>query len=195
MSLPHAILGFLKYGPRTGYDLTRMFAASVSHFWSAGQSQIYQTLSKLEERGWASVELVRQDDRPNRKEYSLTDAGRAELRRWLGRARAEPPPRVPFLVQLFFSGELPDDEVLAVLEEKAQEIRDALERYETGTVSRPTFAKDLSRREQFFWYLTLDFGVESARGSLRWIESAIERIRNGAYERGVDGAFTRRKRR
>lgn len=195
MSLSHVILGFLKYGPRTGYSLTRMFDASVSHFWSAGQSQIYQTLSKLEERGWASVELIRQDDRPNRKEYSLTDAGRTELRQWLGQARAEPPIRAPFLVQLFFSGELPDDEVVAVLEEKAQEIRDALEHYETGPVAQPTFAKEISKREQFFWYLTLDFGVESARGSLRWIESAIDRIRRKAYEQGLDGAFTGRKQR
>ena len=29
MSLAHAILGFLNYGSRTGYDLKRVFEASV----------------------------------------------------------------------------------------------------------------------------------------------------------------------
>lgn len=190
MSLPHAILGFLKYGPKTGYDLKRMFEASVSHFWSARQTQIYQTLTDLEKQGWATVELVRQDDRPNRKEYSITEPGRAELRQWLGQARPEPPIRAPFLVQLFFSGELEDDEILAVLEEKAQELRDVLALYETGPVAQPTFAKRIPKREQFFWYLTLDYGIESARCSLRWIESVIDRIRNRAYEQGLEGSWT-----
>ena len=190
MSLVHAILGFLNYGPKTGYDLKRVFEVSVNYFWNARQSQIYQTLIGLEKRGWASVELVRQDDRPNRKEYSITEAGRAELRQWLGRARPEPPVRAPFLVQIFFSGELEDDEILAVLEEKSQEMRETLELFEVGTVAQPTFAKEMPNREQFFWYLTLDYGIESIRMSLRWIESAIERIRNRDYERGLDAAFT-----
>jgi PadR family transcriptional regulator AphA len=192
MSLPHAILGFLKYGPRTGYDLKRMFEASVHHFWSAQQSQIYQTLTTLEKRGWASVDLVRQDDRPNRKEYNITEAGRAELRRWLGQPRPEPPTRSPFLVQLFFSGELTDDEVLAVLEEKAQELRGTLELYESGSVTRPTFSKEMPKREQFFWYLTLDCGIESVRFTLRWLESVIARLHRKEYEKGMDGAFTKR---
>lgn len=193
MSLQHAILGFLKYGPKTGYDLKQMFEMSVRYFWSARQSQIYQTLNGLEKRGWATVELVRQDDRPNRKEYSLTDAGREELRHWLGQAQPNPPIRSPFLVQLFFSGELSDDEVLAVLEEKAQELRDVLALFETGPVAQPVYAKHVPKRERFFWYLTLDYGIESARSSLQWIESAIERIREGAYERGVEGAITEKE--
>jgi len=75
-----------------------MFDASVSHFWSARQTQIYQTLAYLARRGWASVDLFRQDDRPNRKEYSITAEGRAELRAWLRQPKAEPPIRAPFLV-------------------------------------------------------------------------------------------------
>lgn len=193
MSLAHAILGFLKYGPRTGYDLTRMFDASVSHFWSARQTQIYQTLADLERRGWASVELVRQDDRPNRKEYSITAEGRAELRAWLRQPKAEPPIRAPFLVQLFLSGEMEDDEVLAVLEEKARALRDVLGQLESGPVSQPTFSKDIPPREQFFWYLTLDYGVESVRSALRWIESTMARIEARAYERGIEGARTKRR--
>jgi len=193
MSLQHAVLGFLKYGAFTGYDLKRLFEASVRHFWSAQQSQIYQTLADLERRGWASVELVRQDDRPNRKEYSITAAGREELRTWLIQPRAEPPIRSPFLVQLFFSGELGDEDVLAVLEEKAEELRGVLVLLESGTVAQPAYAKGMPHREQFFWYLTLDYGIESARATLAWLEIAIQKIRARAYDKGLEGAFTRRK--
>ena len=126
------------------------------------------------------------------KEYNITEAGRTELRRWLGQPRPEPPTRSPFLIQLFFSGELTDDEVLTVLEEKARELRGTLELYESGSVTRPTFSKEMSKREQFFWYLTLDFGIESLRFTLRWIEGVVDRLHRKEHERGMNGALTGR---
>jgi len=192
MSLPHAILGFLQYGPRTGYDLKRMFDASVKHFWPAQQSHIYQALTRLADDGFASVEVVPQVDRPSRKVYSLTEAGTAELRRWLTELRPERPARAPFLIQIFFSGGLRDQEILDVLESKAEEVRQLLSLFETGSVSQPTFAKNLPDREQFFWYLTLDYGIESLRFTLDWIESAIDRVQSKAYKQGIDGALTGR---
>jgi PadR family transcriptional regulator AphA len=189
MSLPHAVLGFLRYGPRTGYDLKRMFDASVRHFWPAQQSHIYQALNRLADDGLASVEVVQQTDRPNRKVYSMTEAGAAELHRWLTELRPERSARAPFLIQVFFSGGLEDREILDVLEHKAEELRGLLSLFETGSVSQPTFAKDLPKREQFFWYLTLDYGIESLRFSLDWIERVVERVRRKAYEKGIDGAL------
>ena len=72
MSLKHAILGFLQYGPSTGYELKKVFDNSVQHFWPADQSQIYRTLVWLEEQGWVSMELIPQDDHPDRKVYSIS---------------------------------------------------------------------------------------------------------------------------
>jgi PadR family transcriptional regulator AphA len=192
VSLPHAILGFLQYRPRTGYDLKRMFDASVQHFWPAQQSHIYQALTKLGEQGYASVEHVPQVDRPGRKVYSITERGREELRQWLKEPRPERPVRAPFLIQLFFAGHLADDEILEVLEGKANELRKMLALYSEGSVSQPTFSKDLPEREQFFWYLTLDFGIGSMRFALEWIEDLIDRIGRKEYEKGMSGAFTQR---
>lgn len=192
MSLNHAILGFLRYGPQTGYDLKKIFDASVRHFWPAQQSQIYQSLSNLTEEGLIECEIVPQLERPNRKLFQLTDRGREELHRWLAAPLSEKPARVQFLIQLFFAGELTDTEILELLETKANEIRQIIHRFTAGEVPHPTHAQDLPAREQFFWYLTLDFGIENARQSLRWVEHAIDRIRNKDYEKGIAGALTER---
>ena len=69
MSLEHAILGFLNYRPFSGYDLKKIFDTSVRHFWPADQSQIYRTLSRLEENGFAEMEVVEQEDRPDQPGY------------------------------------------------------------------------------------------------------------------------------
>jgi len=52
MALEHAILGFLDYGPMSGYDLKKTFDDSVNHFWTAQQSQIYRALKKMVGDGW-----------------------------------------------------------------------------------------------------------------------------------------------
>jgi len=88
MSLDYALLGFLNYHPYTGYDLKKIFDTSVRHFWPADQSQIYRTLARLTEQGLAEMEKVPQEDRPDRKVYHITEAGRAELLKFL----SGPPP-------------------------------------------------------------------------------------------------------
>ena len=192
MSLSHAILGFLRYGPRTGYDLKRIFDSSVRHFWPAQQSHIYQALSRLADDGFATVEVVPQENRPSQKVYSLTEEGATELHEWLTKLHPERPVRAPFLIQLFFAGGLEDEEILEVLEVKARELRERLAAFEGGSVAEPTYAKDLPEREQFFWYLTLDYGIESLRLALDWIERVVDRIRRKEYDKGIEGALAER---
>lgn len=190
MSLRHAVLGFLQYGPRTGYELKSMFDSSIQHFWPAQQSHIYGALASLTKEGWASYELVIQTERPNRKVYSMTDAGRDELRRWLAIPEIDRQMRTPFLIQMFFSGGMSDREILTAMEARAKELRKLIDEYSEGPITIPTFSEELPKREQFFWYITLDYGIEKLRFSLSWIEAAIEKVRDKKYSLGMDGAPT-----
>ncbi|MBO0779365.1 MAG: PadR family transcriptional regulator, partial [Ktedonobacteraceae bacterium] len=58
MALQYLILGLLKYGPQSGYDLNRFFRDSVRHFWNTEQSQIYRALHKMHEVGWVRIEQI-----------------------------------------------------------------------------------------------------------------------------------------
>jgi DNA-binding PadR family transcriptional regulator len=179
MSLEHAILGFLQYKPFTGYDLKAVFDTSVHHFWPADQSQIYRTLARLAQRGWAEVDVIHRDDRPVRKVYHITDAGREEFRRWLTVPVPRQEPRNARLIQVFFAGQLSDEEILAVFEQEAKEMRDLLAPYAQIPTQAEPFAKLVgSPREVFFWLLTLEAGIRTAEAHMAWVESVIERIRN-----------------
>src|SRR5580698_8481655 len=112
MSLAHAILGFLQITPQTGYDLkNKRFDKTVAHFWPGDQTQIYKTLDKLVEQGFAKSELEVQESRPNRKIYSITKKGEQELRRWLKQPAAAQAHRYPILIKLFFGEFITDEEV------------------------------------------------------------------------------------
>ncbi|HAF62822.1 MAG TPA: PadR family transcriptional regulator, partial [Anaerolineaceae bacterium] len=162
MSLEHAILGFLNYRPFTGYDLKKVFDTSVQHFWSADQSQIYRTLNALTKKGWVEMEKVAQQDRPDRKVYHISDSGKEELLHWLSAPPLMGSPHSAPLVQVFFSAQLPDEELLAKFEGFAAMMRAVLEQYEQIPENIEIYKQQIpSEREHYFWMLTLDNGIRS----------------------------------
>jgi len=180
MSLEYAILGFLKYHPYSGYDLKKIFDTSVRHFWPADQSQIYRTLSRLMEQGYADMEKIPQEDRPDRKVYHITEAGCSALKAWLSGPPPFDEPRSAPLIQVFFSGQLSNDEILAKFEGFAAQMREILAQYDYIPGKLIPFQQEIpSAREHFFWFLTLENGVANMRANLAWAESVIERIKNG----------------
>jgi len=180
MSLEYAILGFLNHRPLSGYDLKKIFDTSVRHFWPADQSQIYRTLTRLTESGWTTLEVVEQTERPDRKVYHITGAGREELHRWLLAPIQPDEHRSAPLIQVFFAGQLTDDEVVHIFERAAEQMRIVLNVYENIPKNIETYKNyTASEREFYFWMLTLEAGMVTMRANLEWGESVITRIRTG----------------
>jgi DNA-binding PadR family transcriptional regulator len=179
MSIDFAILGFLNYHPYSGYDLKKVFDTSVAHFWSADQSQIYRTLNRLTNQGFVNMQKIEQDDRPDRKVYHITENGRKALIDWL----AGPPPYSGMhsgpMVQVFFMGQLPDQEILRQFEGYAAIMRMVLAQYDQVPEKvEEVYSNNQSPRERFFWLLTLDNGLRNMHANLAWAETAIQRIKN-----------------
>ncbi|MDI3403648.1 PadR family transcriptional regulator [Streptomyces cavernicola] len=83
MAIEHAILVSLLEQPGSGYELARRFERSIGYFWTATHQQIYRALKRMETDGWVDVREVPQRGRPDKKEYSVADLGRAALTSWL----------------------------------------------------------------------------------------------------------------
>jgi DNA-binding PadR family transcriptional regulator len=175
MSLPHAILGLLNITAMTGYELKHQaFDSTISHFWQADQAQIYRTLNQLVEAGWVECTLEIQEERPNRKVHHITDAGRAELRRWLYLEQPLPVHREPFLVQLFFAGQLENATILQHLEKQRAAHQAILEQYRT--ISIPTLDDSTLDRDRTFWRLTLEMGIAMEQMYIDWLTTAIRTV-------------------
>ena len=101
MSLRHAALGLLTFGPASGYDLLQTFHGSLANVWPATQSQLYGELGKLAEAGLVTVT---EEGARRRKEYALTDAGLAELKHWLLDVEPTAVRRSDMLLRVFFLG-------------------------------------------------------------------------------------------
>lgn len=177
MSLSHAILGLLTVTPMTGYDLkNRAFDVTITHFWKADQSQIYRTLNRLAEAGQVECRIEAQDDRPDRKVYSITDAGREELHRWLQTEQRLPVTRDPFLVQLFFAGLLDDTTILEHIARHREAHEAKLRQYQAIDIPNP--GNNGNERMQVFWRLTLEMGIATEQTYLNWLSYCEKTIRD-----------------
>ncbi|HEX4787680.1 MAG TPA: PadR family transcriptional regulator [Actinospica sp.] len=99
MSLRHGLLGLLAEGPASGYDLAGRFQEALGQVWPAQHPQIYAELGRLAEAGLIEVESI---GARGRKAYRITDAGLAEIRRWLTEAEVDHTFRVETLMRAFF---------------------------------------------------------------------------------------------
>jgi len=176
MSLAHAILGLLQTEPMTGYDLkTQCFDTSIHYFWPADQAQIYRTLDKMVADGWAESTIEYQQDRPNRKVYRLTGAGRAELTKWLAGEHAALVYRDPFLVQIFFAEQLSNQQIVDLLTERMKKHQALLDEYRT--VPLPLLEQLTADRDRTMQRLTLEFGFAFQQMYIDWLKLATEAVR------------------
>lgn len=180
MSLEQAILGFLNYRPYSGYDLKRIFDTSVRHFWPADQSQIYHTLARMNEKEWVDIEIIPQESRPARKVYHITSVGKEAFQNWLTAPLPPPENRSADMIQVFFAGQLSDEEILGLFERAAESIRAGLAHYQQIPRDMGTYCEYTdSPRDFFFWMLTLEVGIHTLQSNLEFIENLIQRIRDG----------------
>ncbi len=192
MSLAHAILGWLQKEPMSGYDLKKYFDQGSGYLWPVDQMQIYRTLDRLTEQGYVSVHEEIQHARPNRKVYTITDAGREELHRWLTSPQALPALRDPLLIQLFFATSLSNAAIVDLLEYQRAEHSKLLAYYQ----QKALFSLDTSvgtssgiSREQVLQRQVLEYSLRREQTYLEWLEQAIEAIHQ-LSESGVDQALS-----
>mgnify|MGYP001225354313 CR=1 FL=1 len=175
MSLPHALLGLLSYGPATGYDLRSAFDLPAYLFWQVTLPQVYRTLRRMEREGWLRSTIEPQEGKPSRRVYQLTEAGRQELTRWLAETPEIPETRHPLLVKLFFGSSAPPGSLAAHVAAWRAHYAALLRRYQTEFASaieaaagQPGAAADAP-----YWRLTLDFGRRYAQMMVEWCDAVL----------------------
>jgi len=172
----YAILGLLTIKPGSGYDLRRLAEQSVGHFWSESYGQIYPTLKQLENERLVTRRNEAAPGRPEKHVYSITEAGRDELRAWLERAPKPQPPRQELLLKLFFGTEgdpaIGLEHVSALHEEERKQLAE-YDRIEASLKKNHARHPSLS-----YWLMTLRFGRYRSQAMLRWARETEAELRN-----------------
>jgi PadR family transcriptional regulator AphA len=101
-----ALLGFLAEQPVHGYELFHRMCDphGPGAVWHIKQSQLYALLNRIEGEGLIVGEIQEQANRPHRRLYSLTQAGKQAFAAWL----VEPVKhgrniRIDFMLKIYFA--------------------------------------------------------------------------------------------
>jgi len=178
--LKYALLGFLNYGPMTGYDLGAFFDASAAHFWHARLSQIYTTLKRLEAEGLLTSTVEAQESRPDRRVYTITGAGRQALQEWLARPVVDlEKGKNRLLLKLFFARPLGKEAILTQLRLQRDLHRQQLVLYRDHVaeqITRTATTNPELAADAVMWEVTRLYGEMTEEMTLRWLDEAIRLV-------------------
>ena len=179
MSLEYSLLGFLGFGPMTGYDLKKTLDESTQFFWHAELSQIYPELKNLEKKGSITSKTLPQEGRPDKKIYSITSRGKEDLLAWL----VDPIDKAPeiknqVLLKLFFSGVLKKEEICSQLRCQLEIQRALLKRFQQESATRIKSALQAEGMDNpaLMWELVRRYGEAQAEMTVRWLEETLNTV-------------------
>lgn len=163
-----AILGLLTLGPSSGYELGSLTERTVQNFWPLTRPHIYSELSKLEQRGYLASVEVDQRRAPDKRVYSVTEAGERALDTWLRDPDPEVQrPRHPVLIKLFFADRLGRGALQPLL----ARFRADLERRRSNYAALATgVMPDQQWPDNPYIRLTARFGQRRMEADLAWLD-------------------------
>jgi DNA-binding PadR family transcriptional regulator len=177
MALRHAVLTALLEGEASGYELSKRFDVSVANFWSATPQQLYRELEQLESAGLLDARVVEQQRRPNKRVFSLTEAGHDELYAFTKQPSRPMAMRDDLLVKLQALDASDPEAVIMALAERLEQASAKLELYDRlrdRLLAGRDEAEYLKDGERIGPYLTLIGGRMFEQQNIRWITTVLE---------------------
>ena len=172
MDVKTLCLGLLSIHEACGYDLKKEFESTFKHFYAAGYGSIYPALADLAENGLVSCREIPQDGKPDRKTYSITDAGRKAFDNALRNTNPQHKMRSEFLAMLYFADLMDAEHLRTLMDDRVRELREAvlhIDQIEKG------WGPDTSVGAQF----VAGFGSAIASAAADYIESNREMLCTG----------------
>ncbi len=166
LTIEFALLGFLRQERLHGYEIYRRLSESegLGLVWHVKQNQLYALLNKLEAKGYVTIQLEPQENRPDRKVFHLTETGHQVFLEWIthpvehGRKF-----RLEFLAKLYFARLEGGSTTEALIEQQRLACQSWLKQQHQR-------ATDLRDSRPYDW-LVHQFRIGQLEAMLKWLET------------------------
>ena len=157
-----------------GYQLRARLALALGPLAGAlNEGQVYVTLNRLEKAGLVAARRVGQTDRPDRKVYELTTAGRERVGAWLHDPSWPKPAPAEFHLKLVAAAAAGLADPVGVVDRQRRELLTGLAQAQRAALAEPDGSVAA---------LLLEGVVLRLQADLRWLE-ACARYWNSVKER------------
>ncbi|TWP47033.1 PadR family transcriptional regulator [Lentzea tibetensis] len=176
MTLRYAVLAALLEGEASGYDMAKRFDASVANFWTTTPQQLYRELERMEIDGLIAARVVQQERRPNKRLFSLTEAGKRGLHAFTAEPAKPAAIRDDLAIKLQAVDAGDVQAVLAAVRERLEWSRAKLARYDrlrARLLDGRTEEELLASSDRIGPWLTLMGGRSLEEATIRWCEGTL----------------------
>jgi DNA-binding PadR family transcriptional regulator len=169
------LLGLLTIEPMSGYDLGQNIRTSVGYMWNESYGQIYPNLKKLAVEGLVTAKRERQEDKPDKRVYSITQQGRDHLAAWLKVAPQPEIPRNELLLKLFFGAQISPEISIQHVERMVERERVFLREFKR--IELEEISKSAQYPDAPYWKMAARFGQLELEAHQRWGEETLDELR------------------
>jgi DNA-binding PadR family transcriptional regulator len=170
-----------------GYTLKKFFSNSVNYIWTANLSQIYRELGSLEKKGFVTSVIEQQDDRPDKRVYTITENGRQAFIDWLHDFPEvlAAPKRDEFMLRIFFGSKLKIPELISQFERFIEERKHVDMVMAEGRKMVDSTANNIikklaltpNKKDDLLWGMITKRAVMSNRLLMQWAQECIEELK------------------
>jgi DNA-binding PadR family transcriptional regulator len=169
LNLRFFILGLLAQRSLSGYDVKGYLKNLGWLIGSPSAGSIYPALRSLLQGGLVTVEVELRPDRPPRKVYTISEAGKRELDQWVDQPVGPSGSMKAFMMRLILASHYAPDRLLALMRQRRAEVA----RHQQELTSSRAFtgtAADLGQR------MALEYALSVAHSELAWLDLELVRV-------------------
>jgi DNA-binding PadR family transcriptional regulator len=157
------LLALLANAPSYGYELQAKLQLALGPLADAlNGGHVYVTLNRLEKAGLVAARGIRAGERPNRKVYELTPAGRERVRQWLADTSWPKPAPAEFHLKLVAAAAAGMADPVAIVDAQRRALLLGLRDAQRAALAEP---------DGSIAALLLEGVVLRLQADLRWLEA------------------------
>jgi DNA-binding PadR family transcriptional regulator len=171
MDVKTILLGSLFDKSLSGYDLKKLFSRSFAFFSGLSYGSIYPALKKLEEEGLITMKLEIQESSPNRKVYTIAEAGKKAFLNSLKSPFGLERYRNALLMRMFFFAHLSKKERLKAGYDYLDQIKAVAKELEAVRA-------EVEANADRYQMLCFQFGLRFSKDLIRNVEQVTAELEN-----------------
>jgi PadR family transcriptional regulator AphA len=166
VNLRFFILGLLTQRSMSGYDVKGYLKSLSWLIGSPSAGSIYPALRTLLQSALVTVDVELRQDRPPRKVYTITEAGRRELDQWVDQPVGPSGSMKAFMMRLILASHYAPDRLAALMQQRKTEVARHQQQLKSSSASGGATA-DLGQR------MALEYALSVAETELAWLDREL----------------------
>jgi DNA-binding PadR family transcriptional regulator len=179
MNYRYFVLGLLAQQPMSGYDIKRCFESFGWLIHGPSFGSLYPALHALQEDGCLTMQVLEGESGLSRKVYTITEAGRQALEKWIHESMEADISLKTFLMHLMVADNISREALLTHLEQRRSQLAD----YQTALEQANEAA---SNNGDLGNHLALDYGRVMAAAETVWLDRKLAQLCRPPCEPAVE---------